>query len=88
MNEKDYTFILSEKSKIRYNAGSYNDKTKTPEYKIDVLTIKDLKNQIVISQFLMGKEDSYIWVWDLENKSTWPAFVSIMRDGILVKDVL
>ncbi len=87
MNEKDYTFQLGKKPKSRYNAGSYDQKSHTPKYEINVSIPEHVKNQIDIKQFLMGEEGSRIWVWDIENNSTWPAFISIIKDGLLVKKI-
>lgn len=87
MNEKDYTFQLNQKSKFRYNAGPYDLKTRTPWYEIEVSIPQHVKHQIEIKQFLMGDEESCIWVWDIVNNSTWPAFISIKKDGILIKKI-
>ncbi len=84
MKAPDYTFELSPRSKTRYNAGPYDPQIHTPRYTIEVLLPEHVKHQLEMKQFLMGKEGSHLWVWDLENKSTWPAFISIKKDGVLV----
>lgn len=84
MNKKDYTFQLNQNSKFRYNAGSYDQESQTPKYKIDVSIPEHVKNQIKIKQFLMGEKGDNLWVWDIENNSTYPAFISIKKDDRLV----
>lgn len=86
MTEPNYTFELSPGRKSRYNAGPYDQDTGLPRYTIDVLAPDDVaKSKIEISQFLMGPEGSRLWVWDIVNKSTWPVFVIIKKDGVLVR---
>ena len=81
----DYTLQLGPKSKTRYNAGPYNQESQSPRYEIDYSAGPDSYHLIEISQFLMGKEGSRMWVWDIENKSTWPVFIMIKRDGQLIE---
>jgi hypothetical protein len=86
MTESDHTFVLSPGGKSRYNAGPYDQSTGLPRHTIDVLTPDDfVKSQVEISQFLMGPEGDRSWVWDIRNKSTWPVFVIIKKDGVLVR---
>lgn len=85
MTETDYTFELPPGGKTRYNAGSYDPKTQTPRYAFAVSLPSHVMHQFEFEQFLMGREDARLWVWDFRNKSTWPAFVSITKDGVLVK---
>ena len=85
MSDIDYTFRLGPKSKTRYSAGDYNQEDCSPRYELDYSAGPDCNNLIEISQFLMGNEGSRIWVWDIENKSTWPVFIKIKKDGQLIK---
>jgi hypothetical protein len=32
----------------------------------------------------MGSENNYQWVWEIENKSTWLAFIIIKKDGLMI----
>ncbi|EGR1985722.1 TPA: hypothetical protein GRI96_24895 [Vibrio parahaemolyticus] len=80
------TFELGPKSKTRYNAGEYDPETFSPKYEIKVAARDDIaRSQVEINQILMGNKGSRIWVWDITNNSTWPIFISIMKDGVLVK---
>jgi len=84
MSEKDYTFIVSPKAKVRYDAGPYNQKAQSPRYTIEALVPSDVKNQIVFEQFLMGREGSRVWVWDIINNSELEACIRVKKDGELV----
>lgn len=82
----NHTFELAPKGKTRYNAGAYDPKTRSPKYELEVLARDDVAySQVEIEQFLMGKEGSNLWVWDIKNNSTWPIFVSITKDGVLIE---
>ena len=86
MSDTDYTFQLSPKGKTRYNAGPYDPETQLPRYQLEVSAPQHVKHQVELKQFLMGSEGNRIWVWDVENKSTWPVFVTITKDGVLVQN--
>ena len=85
MTECDYTFELFPGIKTRHVAGSYDQKKGTPRYTIDAMVPSDAISLISISQFLMGKDGNRIWVWDIKNNSTWPAFIVVKKDGLLMK---
>ena len=85
MDENDYTFMLSAGAKFRYNAGAYDRTMNTPHFEMEVSVPSHARNQIQTKQFLMGTEGNYIWVWDVENNSTWPAFLIVRKNGVLVK---
>ena len=87
MNKKNYTFVLSPgQKKCRYNAGFYDPVSSMPKHEISVLNaMPELEAQVEINQFLMGNEGDRFWVWELTNNSTWPAFITIKKDGELVK---
>ena len=56
----------------------------TPRYSIEVSAPGHVRHEIHVTQFLMGTEGNYTWVWDIENRSTWPAFIIIKKDGVLL----
>lgn len=85
MNEHEYTFLLPPGGKSRYNAGPYDQEMRSPRYEIEVLIPNDMRYQVEIKQFLMGTVGNHIWVWDLRNEATLPAFITIKNDGVIVK---
>lgn len=85
MSQKEYTFQLGAKSKSRYNAGPYDPKSRSPKYEIDFLCpTPESKGRVEINEILMGKEGSHLLVWEIENKSTWPVFFYVKKDGQLI----
>ena len=80
----NYTFQLDPGGKTRYNAGTYDQDAHTPRFRYEVLLPEHEKHRLDAKQFLMGPEGGRIWVWEFENRSTYPAFISIFKDGILV----
>ena len=82
--EKDYTFCLSPGNKTRYAAGPFDINTRKPRYEIEINIPSHVRNQVEVKQFLMGSENNYQWVWNIENKSTWPAFIIIKKDGQMI----
>ncbi len=86
MTERDYTFQLSPGTKTRYNAGPYDQETCSPRYSLELSVPEHARRQVDVQQYLMGNEGSRIWVWDINNKSTWPVFIIIKKDGVLVRD--
>mgnify|MGYP006094164141 CR=1 FL=1 len=86
MNAANHTFQLPPRSKARHNAGGYDQDSHTPRYAYEVLLPDHVKHLLEAKQFLMGPEGRRIWVWDFENKSDWPAFISIFKNGVLVEN--
>lgn len=85
VSEIDFTFKVSPREKSRYNAGPYDAKTQSPRYTLEISIPEHVKHLVVIQQFLMGGENNRIWVWDIESKSSWPAFIIVRRDGELMR---
>jgi hypothetical protein len=84
-DDKDYSFILSPGGKTRYIAGPFDAKTHKPHYEIDVSVPTHVRNRVEIQQFFVGPPENYQWGWDIKNRSTWPAFVTIKKDGETIK---
>lgn len=84
-NEKDYTFYLQPGGKTRWAAGSYDIKTQQPHYEIEISVPKHVRDQVEVNQFLLGTPDRCQWVWDINNRSSWPAFVVVKKDGELMR---
>ena len=85
MTAANHTFQLPPHSKTRYNAGGYDQASHTPRYAYEALLPDHAKHLFEANQLLMGHEGRRIWVWDFENKSDWPAFISIFKNGVLVE---
>jgi len=85
MTEQDYTFQLASGTSTRHSAGPYDQETNTPRYEIEISMPSHVRHQIKVEQFLMGNEGSRIWVCDIKNNSTWPAFIMIKKDGVLLR---
>jgi hypothetical protein len=83
----DYTFVLSPGMKTRYSAGSYDVNLRSPNYNIELSVPKHVQAQVEVKQFLLGTPENCMWAWDIHNKSTWPAFVIVKKDGELIKMV-
>ena len=79
--ERDYTFRLMPGKSTRYLAGSFNATTRTPRYEIEINVPSHVQNQIKVEQILTGTKDDCQWAWDIENKSSWPAFILVKKDG-------
>jgi len=82
--EKDYTICLSEGSKIRYIAGSYDRKKSAPRYSIEIVIPEHVKSQVQVRQLLIKFSNNYQWSWDIHNKTNWPAFIVIKKDGEII----
>ncbi len=82
---KDYSFILSPNQKLRHIAGTFDYDKKQPHYEIDISVPQHVRNQVEVNQIIVGSPENCQWGWDLSNKSTWPAFVTIKCDGVIMK---
>jgi len=80
-DEKDYNFCLMPGIKTRHIAGPFDVNTRKPYYEIIVSIQAHVRNQVEINQFILGTPDNCQWGWDINNKSTWPAFVIVKKDG-------
>ena len=80
MSDKQFTFCLEPVQKYRHKAGEYDDSTHTPKYEIEISAPDYAKNQLTVSQVLIENQQSKLWVWGLENKSTLKIFVSVTKN--------
>ncbi|WP_141251862.1 hypothetical protein [Pseudomonas syringae] len=68
---------------FRCPAGLYDQKTRLPRYEVDVQAFDvDASRQVVVDSEIMGRVDNYTWIWKIANKSTWPVFITLKKDGI------
>jgi hypothetical protein len=88
VNENQYSFVLDPGKKRRRIAGTYDVKSQRPHYEIDINVPEHVRNQIEVNQILIGNEEYCQWAWDIKNNSSWPAFVTIKKDGVTVVDSL
>lgn len=84
-SEIEYSFLLGPGKRIRKIAGQYDVKLHKPHYEIEINVLEHVRNQIEINQVLVGDEEYCQWAWDIKNNSTWPAFITIKKDGIILK---
>jgi hypothetical protein len=82
---KDYSFLLSPGGKTRYIAGAFDYEKREPHYEIEVSIPHHVRDQVEMNQVLLGSPQKNQWGWDIHNKSSWPAFIIVKKDGILVK---
>jgi len=85
--EKDYTFCLMPGIKMRHIGGPYNVETRKPSYELHVSVPSHVRDQVEVNQVLLGTPENCKWAWDLKNKSRWPAFVTIKKDGQMIKSI-
>jgi len=82
---KDYSFILPPNQKTRHIAGTFDSEKKEPHYEIEISIPRHVRDMVEVNQILLGVPQDCQWGWDIYNKSSWPAFVIVKRDGVLVK---
>lgn len=82
----EYSFMLPPKTKRRHVAGKYDYEKKEPRYEIEASIPEHVRHQLDVKHVLIGSPQSCQWGWDLDNKSSWPAFVTIKENGILIKN--
>jgi hypothetical protein len=80
----DYTFELSPGKKTRYSAGTYDRDKMQPRYTIEISAPVHVKNLIEVKQFLLQNAGGFEWAYDIHNKSTWPAFIIIKKNDVLL----
>ena len=85
-DSRDYSFILWTNQKTRHIAGTFDYEKKEPHYEIEISIPAHVRDQVEVNQILIGSPQDCQWGWDINNKSSWPAFVIIKRDGFLVKN--
>ena len=85
MVEKDYTFCLEPGEKKRYIVGPYNPQEMAPKYEIIINAPHHFKPQILCEQILVGNPEKCNWAYNLENKSSWPVFVIVKKDGEMLE---
>ena len=82
----DYTFCLSPGSKTRYIVGLYDKDKHLPRYSIEISVPQHVRQSVESEQFLLEFGDGYHWAYDIRNNSTWPAYIIIKKDNVLVID--
>ncbi len=86
IDKKDYTLCLSPGGKTRYAVGPYDRESQTPRYTIEISIFQHVKHQVAVKQFLLGSGNQYQWAYEIHNKSSYPAFIIIKKDNVIVKD--
>lgn len=81
----EFSFILSPKQKMRHIAGTFDHEKKQPHCEIDISVPQHVRDLVEVNQILVGSPQHCQWGWDINNKSSWPAFVAIKCDGVLMK---
>ncbi len=81
---RDFTFELSPGAKTRHVAGAYDQATSTPKYTIEISAPSHVLDQVEVKQFLIENAGGVNWGWSIQNKSTWPTFVIVKKDGVLM----
>jgi hypothetical protein len=84
--EPDCSFVLNPGQKKRCNAGFYDRENCKPHYELFVEVPEHVRHQVETKQFLIKTGDGHLWIWDLNNESTWPAIITITSDGKLIRD--
>lgn len=80
----DFTFELPPRGKTRYGAGQYDKATASPKYTIEVSVPLHVRDKVTVAHFLIQTVSGLTWGWEIHNDSTWPAFVIVKRDGVLL----
>jgi hypothetical protein len=84
-DQQDYTFPLNPNSKIRHIVGEFDIKTRKPHYEIEIKSQPYIKNQVEVTQIMVGTPENCQWAYDIHNKSSWPIFVILKKDGEVLK---
>jgi|APSaa5957512535_1039671.scaffolds.fasta_scaffold222435_1 hypothetical protein len=85
MDKEEYTIKLEPRSKTRINVGEYDIETSTPRYNYSVLIPEHGESNVVVEPKLLKFYNfTYEKVYAIENKTDWPAFISIYKDGELI----
>jgi hypothetical protein len=82
--ERDYTFVLKPKRKTTFAAGKYDRNTREPSYAMRLSVPEHVRNLVDVKQFLLEMGDGYEWTWEIWNRSDYPVFAIVTRDGELL----
>lgn len=82
MTDKTYTLLLSPGGKTRHAVGPYDKENHTPLYTIEIGVPSHVKHEVEVKQFLLQFGKEYQWTYDIHNTSSWPAFITIRKDGV------
>jgi len=85
MEQKNYTLSLSPREKRRFAAGKYDTENQKPFYEMEINCPKHVRNQVEYDQFLLGTPDNCQWAYKFHNKSSYPVFIIIKKDGVLIR---
>ncbi|MDA3140167.1 hypothetical protein [Vibrio metschnikovii] len=82
-----FTLQVAPKSQARYNAGSYDPILYMPKYDVEMFTpYQDVQGQVDINRVVMGSKGAHFLVLEIKNNSTWPVFLSVTKDGVLMSN--
>ncbi len=81
----DHSFVLYPGKRTSFNAGEYDLKTQRPRYSFSMSVWEYARREVEVEELLIGCEASCLKVWRLHNKSHWPVFVTVTRDGELLR---
>ncbi|SEE90570.1 hypothetical protein SAMN05216510_4467 [Pseudomonas coleopterorum] len=84
-DKNDNQITLLPGSRFRRQAGPYNLDTGRPRYAFQVSARDEqARLQVEDNSQIMGAPGGYFYVWDITNGSTWPVFLTLTVDGMMV----
>jgi hypothetical protein len=88
MADVGYTIIVGPGEKKRYIAGSYDMEKRTPNYSHTVMMACHAESDVIVKHFILPVGTDHKWIYDVHNTSSnIDAFVSILKDGVLILPV-
>ncbi|MGE8063726.1 hypothetical protein [Pseudomonas sp. NPDC089569] len=67
---------------FRRSAGPYDQKSRLPLYEVDVMAVNaEAARQVDVDSEIMGVGENATWIWKITNKSRWPVFITLKKDG-------
>ena len=83
--DRDWTFALYGGAKYTFNAGEYDPKTQKPHYSFEMRPKGYPSNMVQVREYRIRTAGGDLQMWDVENRSNLPVFITIKRDGELIR---
>lgn len=82
---RDWTFALYGGAKHTFNAGESDPQTNKPHYSFQMYPTGYPSDMVQVNKRSIKTAGGNLQAWDVENKSNLPVFITIKRDGELIR---
>ena len=83
--DRNWTFALYGGAKHTFNAGEHDPRTNKPRYSFEMYPQGYPRELVLVREYSIRTAGGHLQMWDVENRSNLPVWITIKRDGELIR---